>query len=182
MTKLRELDLESTLFPQGVPNNESGQLSIILEQYKIFVETSEKLVSRRQTVNTFFFSINTLSMSALGLAIGLMGKNAIKIELVTVGIIVVSVAGCFICHAWRTLIHSYNQLNTGKFKIIHLIEKHLPMALFAAEWHALDEGENPEIYKASTNSEKIVPIIFMLLYGILGLGFVVSSVCQVLYP
>lgn len=49
------------------PANDPANLDILFEQYKLFVETSERLVARRQVVNTFFLSANALALSALGL-------------------------------------------------------------------------------------------------------------------
>ena len=37
-----------------------------MEQYKLFVETSERLVARRQVVNTFFLSVNALAPVRVG--------------------------------------------------------------------------------------------------------------------
>ena len=39
----------------------------LLEQYKLFVGTSEALVLRRQNVNTFFLSVNSILLAGEGL-------------------------------------------------------------------------------------------------------------------
>ena len=65
MTSAGETDLESALFPSGTDFDESDR-RLLFEQYRMFVETSERLVARRQTVNAFFLSINTLLLSAIG--------------------------------------------------------------------------------------------------------------------
>ena len=49
--------------------HESGTVNeaeapILLEQYKLFVGTSEALVSRRQQVNTFFLSVNSIILKS----------------------------------------------------------------------------------------------------------------------
>ena len=44
------------------------EVSALLEQYKLFVGTSESLVSRRQQVNTFFLAVNSILLAVrLGL-------------------------------------------------------------------------------------------------------------------
>ena len=158
-------DIEKTLFPRGTEFGE-GELTILMEQYKILVETSERLVARRQTANTFFLTVNSLSFSAIGIVIGLTFRNVVEERVVVVGIIAIAIAGIFLCIAWQNLVHSYAQLNKGKFDILHLIEKKLPAAIFTAEWAALGKGKDPEVYKPFTGTEKKVPLIFSVLYGL----------------
>ena len=159
MAQDNDKKLEQKLFPSGVSFEKNNDLPVVLEQCRIFVDTSEKLVARRQTINTFFFSINTLIISALGLAVSLIGKGAIEIHLIGLGIVVVSMVGILLCVSWRRLVRSYAQLNRAKFDIIHAIERHLPVALFSAEWHVLGEGREPSKYRPFTNIEKGVPLI-----------------------
>ena len=66
MTSSDESDFDRILFPSGTAFAEGTRQSILFEQYKLFVDSSEKLVVRRQTVNTFFLSINALLLSAAG--------------------------------------------------------------------------------------------------------------------
>ena len=57
--------LRKVLLPSGAGTISDDHLKILLDQYKLFVETSEKLVARRQTLNTFF-SINQYTGSFVG--------------------------------------------------------------------------------------------------------------------
>jgi hypothetical protein len=59
---------------------------------------------------------------------------------------------------------SYRQLSTGRFEILHMIERKLPLAVYTAEWKALGEGKDPEKYRQLTTAEKRVPLIFTGLY------------------
>ena len=67
--------LENLLFPKEYDDSQEAIRLQLLEQYKLFVQTSESLVSRRQTVNTFFLSIN----SALLASIGILGRELLAI-------------------------------------------------------------------------------------------------------
>jgi len=67
--------------------------------------------------------------------------------------------------AWRSLIISFGQLNTGKFRVIQAMEKYLPAAIFAAEWDALDQGRSKAIYKSFTDRERLVPISLAVIYA-----------------
>ena len=136
-----------------------------MEQYKLFVETSERLVARRQVVNTFFLSANALALSALGL----IAKGASQSPPVGLGIIAIAVAALLLCVAWKTLVGSYRQLNRGKFAVIDRLEERLPAALFRAEWVALGEGKDPKLYKPFTATEGAVSLIFIIVYALIAL-------------
>ena len=164
MTREDEENLERKLFPLGKPTGPISNDSIVFEQYKMLVDTSEKLVSRRQAANRFFFSVNALTISAIGVGIGLINGDGSRIGLIALGIVVLSIVGILLCVAWGRLVNSYAQLNAGKFRVIHEIEKVLPIALFATEWYVLGEGKDPKKYKSSTETEKMVPRVFMALY------------------
>ncbi|GIW64635.1 MAG: hypothetical protein KatS3mg092_0568 [Patescibacteria group bacterium] len=90
----------------------------LFEQYKLYVESIEKTSDRRQQANNYFLTINTALISLIGLSFQFKvfeNVNWIKALLAIVGII--------ICVVFWFLIRSYKQLNTGKFKVIHEIEK-----------------------------------------------------------
>ena len=60
-----EQGIENVIF-HGRFAEDPPSLEVLFEQYKLFVATSERLVARRQLVNTFFLSANALALSALG--------------------------------------------------------------------------------------------------------------------
>lgn len=158
-------EIESILYPKGTQFDEHG-LSILLEEYKLFVDTSEKLVARRQTVNTFFLSINALLLSA----IGAFAKEVVTTRITIIGIVAISLAGIVLCWGWYKLVHSYRQLNAGKFAVIHLLEQHLPASLFKAEWEALGRGKEKKKYTPFTKTEVTIPIVFIILHSIALVG------------
>ena len=159
MTRSDGQELDSILFPKGTQFNEN-QIRSLLEQYKLLLETSEKLVARRQTLNTFFLSVNVLLLSA----IGTISKEVTTEHIIAIGIIAISLAGVLLCESWRRLVRSYSQLNAGKFVVLHLIEQHLPAALFKAEWEALGGGRDKKKYNPTTSVESWIPRIFSLIY------------------
>src|SRR5215216_4109139 len=94
-------DLDKPLY--GVPLGKYGGEfhNHLLEQYKLYVEMADKISERRQSANTFFFTICTALITALGIAwpraISLMG---------TVWFVAVAVAGILLSNFWRRLILS----------------------------------------------------------------------------
>ena len=135
------------------------EASALLEQYKLFVGTSESLVSRRQQVNTFFLSVNSIILAIIGLLI--RGQTAPSIA--GPALVVLGMSGMVLCFAWQRMISSFGQLNRGKFVVIHALERRLPARIFAAEWVALGRGEDPSKYKPFTRTESWSPWIFGVL-------------------
>ena len=84
-------------------------VSILLEQYKLFVGTSEALVARRHQVNTFFLSINSIILAATGLLIREGTGNSITGP----ALAALGLSGIILCLAWGRMIKSFGQLNQG---------------------------------------------------------------------
>ena len=132
----------------------------ILEQYKIYVESAERVSSRRNLANTFFLTLNTVLVASMAAVysegVSLIGKWWIIFPLIAIELL---------CYSWWRLIRSYRQLNTGKFIVIGEMEKKLPASPYwNAEWKILGEGKDPAKYKPLTEVETLVPILFGILY------------------
>lgn len=142
--------------------------SHLLEQYKLYIESAEKISDRRQNANNYFLTINTALISLLSLSFQvkiLENLNWVKGLLALVGII--------ICIIFWFLLRSYKQLNAGKFKVIHEIEKHLPLALYYYEWTILEEGRNKKVYYPFSHIELLIPWVFGLIYLVLEVVFLI---------
>jgi len=142
----------------GDPDNKQ----ILLEQYKVFVDTMEKALARRQTVNSFFLTANSLLLSASGV----MAKQTFESILALIVVLSLATTGILLCVSWRRIIRNYRQLNAAKFDVIHRLEAYLPVALFEAEWTALGRGEDPRKYQSISRTESAVAAVFIILYTI----------------
>lgn len=143
-----------------------------LEIYRIYVEMADKISERRQSANSFFLTINTAVVGLVSyLQLGQNGKAG------SIFYLVISVAGTIICYMWYRLVLSYKQINSGKFKVVHLVEQNLPLAPYDAEWEILGRGKDPKKYLPFTDIEIFVPWVFfglhafVFLYGLSGLIF-----------
>lgn len=129
----------------------------ILEQYKAYLTTTDKVSERRSTANTFFLAVNVGLISAIGFG----GKTDVPPILY----ILIGFANIFLCLAWYNLINSYRALNTAKFEVILEMEnKFLPLRPLGYEWDVLQKGENSQKYRLLTKTESYIPQIFMVLY------------------
>ena len=141
----------------------------ILEQYKMYVESAEKVSDRRSNLNTFYLSLTT----TIAGVIGYLKTNTINNSEYL--IVALSISGILICIYWVNLLENYRKLNSGKFKVIHEIEKELPLNLYEYEWEKLGKGNDPKLYKKLSNVEKIIPFIFGVLFLLVVIVEVVSK-------
>jgi uncharacterized membrane protein len=130
----------------------------VMEQYRIFVETEERLVTRRQGENRFFLSINALVVTVLSVLL----RQGISDQEASAGVFLLGAAGVALCWAWLKMIDSYKDLNTAKFDVIADFEAQLPVRMFGAEWDAATARE----YQPFTTVEKRVPFVFGALHAI----------------
>ena len=165
-----DTNLEDALFPSGIEFDQSDR-SLIFEQYRMLVETSERLVARRQTVNAFFLSVHTLLLSAIGFNFqpAFSGSGWTGPLAAVVGL---CIAGMLVAYTWRRMVSSFRQLNAGKFAVIEQLERHLPAAMFKAEWVALGEGRDKRKYVPFTRTEERLTVGF----GVAYLALVAASV------
>ncbi len=155
-------DVSSALMPGGPPSDAASALQFY-EQYKLIVASSEALVARRQQVNTFFLTITGAVLTAA--ALFLRGGGA-HVRLQAAGIAVLGITGLVLAIAWRSLIRSFGQLNTGKFAVINRMEQHLAAGIYEAEWRALREGKDPKVYRSFTSREVWVPNTLIAVYSV----------------
>jgi hypothetical protein len=127
----------------------------LLEQYKLYVESADRISQRRTTANNYLLTINTFLVTLYGLAATCDPKQCWRI--------LVAAAGILVCISWFALIKNYKNLNKAKFEVIHELEDHLPAALFDREWEIAERGIG-KAYKPLTHIEQFIPVIFGGLY------------------
>ncbi|XBB68210.1 hypothetical protein ABFU82_02560 [Nocardioides sp. WV_118_6] len=147
----------------------------VWETYKLAVEMADRVSARRATANAFFLTVNTTLVAVVGLR-GEQSHSALLS-------ISVCVAGVAVAASWWFLLRNYRRLNEAKFAVINKIEAdHLPIKPFLDEWALLDDDSASKGRLAKVraglrqlgNVERIVPVIFGLLYVMLLVGRLVS--------
>jgi hypothetical protein len=152
-----EPPVEGDLFPDGRPTSET-QIALVLEQCKLILDTTESIESRRQTLHTFFMSINSLFLAA----IGLLGKESLDTPGVGVGVILLGATGALLSVSWGQQVRSHGHVTASKWEVINQIEAALPSRPFCAEWRALQRRG----YRSFTAVESSIPVTFTALYAI----------------
>lgn len=143
----------------------------LIEQYKLYVELTDRISIRRQEANTFYLTVNTALVTVAGFLSGLSGFGV-------VWPIAIGLAGLILCYTWYRLIRSYRDLNSGKFLVVHAYEQLLPTQPYKAEWVAVGEGKNSKLYLPFTHIEVRVPWVFFALYVLL----LLLNAARVIWP
>ncbi|CAC9641924.1 RipA family octameric membrane protein [bacterium endosymbiont of Bathymodiolus sp. 5 South] len=129
----------------------------LLEQYKLYVEMADRISGRRQSANSFFLSVNTAIIAAVGY-VNFSSKTISEFYCL------ISFAGIVQCYIWFRLIRSYKDLNSAKFKVIHELESLLPVAPYDTEWNKVESGRNSKLYLPFTHIEAYIPWVFLVIH------------------
>jgi hypothetical protein len=152
-------DFEAKLF-RPVDKYGDKYVEHLLEQYKLYLNSAEKISDRRQAANTFFLGLNTAFLSLLA---WIKTKPETGSSLV---FIAASFSGAIVCYFWYRMMRSYRDLNGAKFMVIHAIEKRLPLSMYDVEWDIVERGQNRGKYWPFSHIEMKVPAIFIVIYCI----------------
>jgi hypothetical protein len=133
--------------------------SALLEQYKLYVEMADRVSARRGSANTFFLTLNTTAVTAIGvLWSAQLRESKWILTFLFAGLIVE-------CLAWFWLLRSYRQLNSAKYAVVAVMEERLPASPYwSAEWVALGEGRDPTRYWPLSHIEQWIPSLFAIIY------------------
>lgn len=135
--------------PRPVSNEDKH---LLLEQYKIMIDTSEKLMERRQSMVSLYITICTALIAFIGASFAFGNLLITATITLLTGVIII-----ILCYNWRTSLGAYELNNEGKFEVINQIEKHLPADMFECEYR-YNKMKGIRSYSAR---EKVLPLIFM---------------------
>ena len=141
-------------------NDDNVDPEKLFEQYKLFSDTSESLVTRRQNVNSFYITANT-ALFTVAVTVFSLNANLISQIIITM---VLSIPGILLNGSWLKVMESYSLINSSKMKILGMIEKRLSASLFDAEWEIMSNKYNKQRYISFSDREKTLPKIFNALY------------------
>lgn len=144
----------------------------VLEIYKLSVEMADRVSARRAVANAFFLTVNTTLIAVVGLTQPETDS--------TLRFVAVCTAGVAVSVCWLLLLRVYRRLNAAKFAVINKIEAdHMPVKPYTDEWSELMptgaagtklRDRLGTMFRTLGNVERIVPIVFGLLYVALLVG------------
>lgn len=123
----------------------------LFDQYKLLVQSAERISERRSAANTFLLAVNTAlaAVHAFASAAQPGGKWGTAVPIV----------GLFLSITWWFLLASYRNVNRAKWDVVTELEDHLPARPYAEEWRQM----SPQHVHLS-KVEQWVPAAFGLLY------------------
>src|SRR3954447_9676767 len=92
----------------------------VMEQYKLYVETADRVAQRRIAAMTFFLTLNAGVFTIIG-AIA-RARDVDSFALLTLALVV----GLSQSVIWYALTRSYRQLNAAKYAVVGVLEARLP--------------------------------------------------------
>lgn len=147
---------------------------LLLEQYRIMIETSEKLMERRQETVNLYTTLCTAIIALIGASFAFDNMAICGAVLWLSGLILV-----ILCRNWRLSLNSYDLNNTGKFEVINYLEQQLPAEMFKCEY----SYNKINGIRSFSSREKVLPGIFsaigavlMVLSGLLLLCLIFKNV------
>jgi len=135
----------------------------LLEQYKLYIEMTDRISNRRDQMNKFYMSL----LSGIVVIFSIVIESNIFSDFRIMGFIVFSVLGLSLCLLWNINLDSHRRLNAGKFKVIHEIEQNLPFLCYEREWEIIGKGEKDKRYFPFTKIEQYIPLILAIPYILL---------------
>lgn len=136
----------------------------VMEQYRVYVESADRVSARRNTANAFFLSGNTALLTLLGAA------TTVETHRIPVAVIVCVLAAALCqCLIWGIQARSYRVLSSAKWAVVAELERRLPaLAYSSAEWVTALPSRR---YRPLTRIERWIPALFAALH--LGMGIAV---------
>ena len=138
--------------------NDSGQHEL-LELYKLHTELADRVSQRREGANRLYAGLLT-GFTAFAIALLRFGTGDVPMNII---LFIGGAVGASLSVSWYVVIRSYRQLNTGKFRALHELEKKLSYPFFTREWDLLAEGKDRSRYWKLTVVETGLPVTFLLL-------------------
>lgn len=146
------------LWNEGQDNFSNEQYySLLIEQYKIYVEMADRASFRRVSINLFFLVTNILIVGIMALGIS---RSSAELSL---GLLVLPLLGLLaICYSWWRVVRFYRHTVNIKEQVIGALEKRLPSSpIFSAERVTAEQKGS---FTPLKRLETYMPFIFMLLY------------------
>lgn len=143
------------------PDRRPEDQQALLEQYKLYVTMADQTSERRVSASKFYTSLLTILLALLAFSdragLSVSAEHAIRL--------VAGALGICLCAVWFANVHSYRQLNSGRYKVIQEMERRLPFACYTREWELLAKGKDWMRYWTLARVERLVPIVFGLVFS-----------------
>lgn len=127
-------------------------------------ESSEAVNNRRQGVNNFFLTTNTLLLGGVGWLLSeSIPKNETPSAQVTWSVAVIVFLGVLLCSFWLLFLESYKKVSRSKIELTKQLEQQLKIRPFTVQYLLMDANG----YLPLTDLESWIARTFLAVHGIL---------------
>ena len=164
---LHELTDEQYLFKTEESEYGGSYRHDLLEQYKMYVELTDRINERLQRFYYSFLTINGAIVGGIGY-FQIHNNPELNGAFVLMLLAIISYLALFFCCAWAISIRTHRDLYERRLKIIESIEEKLPLSLLYAELKLLETGKDPrsQLHVAQARVEAYTIILFLIIYFI----------------
>ncbi len=134
--------------------NKELYYKLLIEQYKIMIDTSEKLMDRRQNVSNLYTTICAALVALIGSSIALDSSKGTATIFLCIGLIII-----ILSITWIIQLNAFGNNNAGKYEVINTIEAKLPANMFDSEY--IYNKKNG--IKSYSKRETLLPFCFIFL-------------------
>lgn len=155
-------------------------VSNFLDQYKMFVEMTDRLSARRVLINNSFITMMGAGAFIFSSAPKFFeGEKNMGSNLAVYFQFGVALGCVFLALMWHATILFHRRLARAKFQVIHEMEDHLPAKPYQLEWQYMRGADGGPVANliSLTRIEMIVPI----LAGIVALCGCIYSAVKIYY-
>ncbi len=139
----------------GVSRESEGNQDYLLETYRWYINSAERVGNRRASVNSFLLAVN----AALATYFSIVGPTLVENPVPNV---VIPVIGLLLCLAWFLAIENFQRLATAKTHVIRRLEESLPATVFAEERKMVEQGATK--YGPLARIGNATPALFAVMY------------------
>ena len=136
----------------------------LLEQYKLYVEMTDRISQRRERSNQFFITLLAGPAIVAILARFSLDGEGVEKGFLPIVLLVSGLLGIALSTTWFVNIKSYRRLNNARFQVIEELERRLTFASYTYEWELL----SPRYLLLSVIEQSLPVIIFSLFLFLVG--------------
>jgi hypothetical protein len=145
----------------------------LFDEYRLLVESTDRLVQRRRETTQVFFGVNAALWAVIAFLVKDLALRGSRLSLVTVPLFIM---GMVASQLWRRMIDQYATLIDWRYRQIRRMERRGFVGsyrLFNREWESIYAPRPPGAFSFS-GLEGAVPQVFTVLH-VLGVCFAIAA-------
>ena len=136
----------------------------LLEQYKLCVQTADRVLARKQHANVFFFAVNAVIIMVMITFVVYARHVGVALDLLSYALLGMSAVGVISGMTWCYLLEFYHKWSRAKYEVVQRIEERLGYQPHLDERAILRCGKDKPYYRPLAGLETYAPLVFFPFY------------------